>query len=299
MRRRIGQARVLLRTALRGLQTSPGPAVLAVLTIAMALVLGGAFALVVANMRGLLDRAGSDLQVVAYLEHGISEQRVRELLERTAAIDGVAEVSWLSPDRALERFRATAGGADLLAGLEHNPLPASLEIALEPDSRTPQGVARVARALEEQAGIDELARGQQWVEAYARAVSLVRSAARVVGGVFGVAAFLIVANTIRLAVYARRDELEILSLVGASRAFVRTPFVLEGWAQGTAAGVLALALLYLAFRLLVPELDYGLALFLGNASVRFFTGAEALGMVAAGGALGVLGAVAALWRLRW
>ena len=298
MKRRFVQVLVLLRIALRGLQTSAGPSMLAVVTIALALLLAGAFALLVTNMGGLLDRAGQDLQVVAYLERGVGQQRSRELAIEVAAIAGVESVALVSPDQALERFRETTGGAELLEGLDENPLPGSLKVALAPDYRTPDGVALVSAALEGLAGVDELAQGQEWVESYARAVELVRSGAWVVGGVLAMASLLIVANTIRLAVYARRDEIEIFDLVGGSRSFVRAPYLIEGLVQGTLGGVIALLLLFVAFHGLAPRLEYGLALFLGRSAPRFFDAGEMLRLVFAGAILGTIGAAAALWGLR-
>jgi len=192
-----------LGSALRGARSSPLPTAVAVATIALALVLVGAFALLVANMEGLLARFSEELHVVAYLDAGLPAAEQRSLAERAETIEGVASVVLVTPEEALERFRTSLGGSDLVEGLEENPLPSSLEIELAAASRTEQGVRIVASALDGLPGIDELAHGQRWVESYARAASLVRSAAVVLGGVLVIAALLIVANRIRLAVYTR------------------------------------------------------------------------------------------------
>ena len=114
----------------------------------------------------------------------------------------------------------------------------------------------------------------------------------------GLAALLIVANTIRLAFYSRRDELDILALVGASRTFVRVPFLLEGTVQGLLGGLLSLLLLYGAYELVLPQIRFGLELIVGRAELRFFTNGEAFRLVASGAGLGFLGAATALvgWR---
>jgi cell division transport system permease protein len=153
-------------------------------------------------------------------------------------------------------------------------------------------------ALDGLPGITELAHGQEWIEGYARAVALVRGVAIGIGVVLGLAALLIVANTIRLAFYARRDELDILALVGASRTFVRVPFLLEGTLQGLLGGILALTILYGAYELLLPQVRFGLELVLGRAELRFFTHSESLSLVAGGAGLGLLGSMTALfgWR---
>jgi cell division transport system permease protein len=288
----------LIRSGVRGLSASPLTSVIAVFTIAVALVLAGGFGLLVSNMGDVVSRFGEELQVVAYLEEGLDQQDLRQLASTAATVEGVAAVTLVSKDEALARFRETIGGGALLEGLDDNPLPASIEVTLEPERRTPEGVAVVVAALSGLPGIDELAHGQEWVEGYARFAALVRAAAFGLGVVLGIAALMIVANTIRLAVYSREDELEILSLVGASRSFVRIPFLIEGTLQGTIGGLLAVALLYLGFVAVLPRLEYGLELVLGNVSPHFFSSAGTVFLIGAGGFLGLLGSAMAVlgWR---
>jgi cell division transport system permease protein len=297
VKRRLFQARVLAGTALRGLQASAVTSAVAVLTIAAALVLVGAFALLVDNMQGLLSEFGDELQIVAYVDDSVSPAEQRDLADRVLRIAGVEGVRVVSKQQALERFGG-AGGADLLDGLEGNPLPASLEIALAPERRTPEDIERVVGAVGDLAGVEDLAHGQDWVEGYSRAAALLRAGGIGLGALLGVASLLIVANTIRLAVYAREDELEILSLVGASRSFVRTPFVIEGTLQGALGGALAALLLYGAFRLLLPQLEYGLAFFLGQTAPHFFAAGQVTALIAGGAGLGMLGSLLAFvgWR---
>lgn len=289
---------IAFANALRGVRQASTTAGLSVLTIAVVLVLVGSAALLVENMAGLLDEFGAELQLTAYLEEGLPEAELALLAERVAAAPGVERVEVVTKAEALARFERLAGGAELLAGLEQNPLPASLEIRLLPEARTAEGLGVLRGSLDGLPGIEELAHGQDWIEGYARAVSLVSGAAVGIGLVLGLAALLIVANTIRLAFYARRDELDILALVGASRTFVRVPFLLEGSFQGLLGGALALLVVFGAYELLLPQLRFGLELLVGRAELRFFTGGEAIGLVAAGGGLGLLGALTALvgWR---
>lgn len=284
--------------AFRGVRQASTTSLLAVLTIAVVLVLVGSASLLVENMAGILDEFGAELQMTAYLEEGYPEQDLPALADKVLAAPGVERVETITRAEALERFEKIAGGAELLAGLEENPLPASIEIHLAKDARTGEAMAVLRDALDGLPGIAELAHGQEWIEGYARAVSLVRSGAVAIGIVLGLAALLIVANTIRLAFYARRDELDILALVGASRTFVRVPFMLEGTLQGLLGGVLALLVVYGAYELLLPQIRFGLEIVVGRAELRFFTGAESLRLVMAGAGLGLLGSITALvgWR---
>jgi cell division transport system permease protein len=289
---------VLLRTAARGLQGSLATTGVAIFTIAAALVLVGAFALLVGNMQGLLDRFGEQVQISAFLAPGLDPETQDDVRARAEKLSGVESATLISSDAALERFRESAGGAHLLEGLDENPLPASIEITVSEGRREPAALAAIALAVSQLTGVEELSHGQEWVEGYSRAASLVRTSAYVMGGVLGMAALLIVANTIRLAIYSREDELEILSLVGASRSFVRIPFLLEGTAQGAIGGAIAVALLYLGFVLFFPQVEYGLELFIGKASPRFFAVLEAAWLIIGGAALGMLGSALALFGRR-
>jgi cell division transport system permease protein len=285
---------LFVRTAIRGIASSPVTSGISVVTIGVTLVLVGAFALLLRNMEELLDQFGDDLRVTAYLESEVSGEVLRGLEQRVREIPGVEDVEAVSQDEALERFRASVGsGSALLDGLDVNPLPASLEISLREDRRSAEGMEAVASAIEGLAGVESLSSGRDWVEGYLRAVALVKGVGIGLGIILALATLLIVSNTIRLGVFARRDELEILSLVGASRPFVQTPFLLEGLLQGAAGGAVALALLYALFRLVLPGFEFGLELLVGSAP-RFFSSGEALFVVVGGAGLGLFGSAAAL-----
>ena len=285
---------IAFSNALRGIRSASTTSSLAVLTIAIVLVLVGSASLLVENMNGILDEFGAELQLTAYLEASATEQDQRELSVLVAAAPGVERVELVTKEEALERFEGIAGGAELLAGLDENPLPASLEIHLLPNARTAESIGILESALDGLPGIDDLAQGQEWIEGYARAVALVRAGAFGISSVLAMAALMIVANTIRLAVYARSDELEILALVGASRTFVRVPFLLEGTIQGVLGGLIALLVVYGAYELLLPQIRFGLELVLGRAELRFFTTGESIWLVLSGASLGLLGSATAL-----
>jgi cell division transport system permease protein len=293
--RAAAQLASFLRAALRGITASPLTSGIAIATIGVTLVLLGAFALLVANMERMLDDVGDALHVTAFLEEGLAPEAQRELASKAATVEGVASVRIVSKEEALARFRGGVGrGAALLEGLSENPLPASLEIGLADGYRSASGLARVSGSLDGLPGISDLTSGQDWVEGYLRAIALVRGIGWGLAVILALATLLIVANTIRLAVLSRRDELEILALVGASRAYVGTPFLLEGLIQGAAGGVLALLVLYAVFRLVLPGFEFGLELVLGGVAPRFFTASEAALLLAAGSGLGLFGAAAAL-----
>jgi cell division transport system permease protein len=289
---RIGAA---LRSAVHGLRSSPLASLVAAGTIGLCLLLVGAFALLVSNMERMLDRFGEEIRISAFLEDGLSEQEQDALAARVVTAPGVEAVDLVSADEALARFQESAFGREaLFDGMETNPLPASLEIMLAPQHRDAEGLRVLAGSIDGLPGIAELGYGHEWIEGYERAVGLVRGMALVIGGVLALATILIVANTIRLSVYTRRDEIEILRLVGGSRAFIASPFLVEGLAQGLAGGLLALTLLFVLFRGLLPTFEAGLELVLGYATPTFLGFEGSLLVVLAGALLGVVGCAAAL-----
>ncbi|HVP28660.1 MAG TPA: permease-like cell division protein FtsX [Myxococcota bacterium] len=296
----IVQLRHFARSALAGLRASPLPAAIATLTIAVTLVLAGAFALLVRNMQGVIDRLGSEARITAYLAPGASDEALRSLVGQARALPGVAAVELVSPERARERFRKEGERqAALLDALGENPLPASIEVSVLPDHRSATAIASVAESLQGLAGVDEVSRAQDWVEGYARTVALLRAIGIGLAGVLGAATLFLVASTIRLALYTRRGEIDILALVGAGRAFIALPFLLEGVIEGLIGGVLAVATLFALWSAFLPSIAGGLELLLGGAPARFLLPAELGALVIAGVVLGGLGAALSLaggWR---
>ena len=294
MRRLLVVGCILGRAAWRGFRGSGMTAWVSVVTISVALFLVGAFYLVVVNMDGLLERFGQDLTVTAYLEDDLTPEEMGALAKTILSIEVVEHVAVIDKDQALERFRGMTGGAVLLEGIPENPLPASLEMRLRSENRSLEGFSILETAMVDLPGIAELRHGREWIDGYARVASLIRVSGYAVGVVLSLATLLIVANTIQLGIYARRDELDILELVGASRTFLRTPFLLEGTIQGMLGGLLAAGLLWLSFLVLLPSLQYGLAFLLGQTEARFFGLAEISRLVLGGALLGLVGSVAAL-----
>jgi cell division transport system permease protein len=285
-----------VRSAFAGLRGSRLTTVVSIATIAVAVIPLGGLWIVTGNMRALLEEFGNELQLTAFLDESVRSDAGRSLAAKASSIPGVERVEFVSQEQALERFRARLGNSALLDALEANPLPASLAIALAPDARTPVAVATVSEALHALPGVEDVAGGETWIEGYGRALRLVRSAGAGLGVVLALATLLIITNTIRLAIYARRDELEILALVGASRTFLRVPFLIEGLLQGAVGGLVGVALLFGIFQVAVPQLRDALELFLGWSDPSFLS-ARTVGVLVAGGALfglgGAAGAVAA------
>jgi cell division transport system permease protein len=282
----------LLRRALINLWRAPLPSLLAVVTIALALFLGGALAFSVLGARVLLASWGAQRTVTAYLDRALSEEQARAVAERLRADHPGVEVVLVSPAQALDRLRVQLGDlGGALDGLSRNPLPATLEL-------TPRGggdLRALADRVSNVGGVAEVDYGREWVDRLEALGGALRGFGTASLALLAVAALLVVANTIRLAVYARRDEIEIMKLVGATDGYVRAPFLLEGALQGLCGAALAAAGLLAVQRLVLPRAAAAFA-FASGASAPHLAAQHCAVLAAAGALVGLCGSYLAVGR---
>lgn len=287
--------RFVLRQALSVSLRSFGVTLVAVVTIAASLTVLAAFGVVVSTLAEVAERMGREVEVSAYLVRGVGPADGFALAERLATYEEISGARYSSSEAALESFRASLGeDASLLDGLPPDVLPASVELRIRPESWTKQTVEALATRLEALPEVEEVRFGREAIEQVNGFLRFSRVAAWVIGVALCLGTVLIVSNTIRLTVYARRDEIDIMSLVGATPAFVRAPFVVEGALQGLLGGALALGLLVLLQEGLRIGIERGLGqgypVELAFSPLRFLLyllGAGlALGLVASLGAVG-------------
>ena len=265
-------------------------------TIALALVVLGAFLIVTSNLERLGTEWSSSADMSVYLNDAVTPA------ERTA-IEGVLETGdiilarvYVSKADALARFRSTfADLASSMEGLGDNPLPASYEVRLRTgaDAAVDALVARVRQLP----GIADVRYDRQWLSRLVAAVGVIRGLGFALGILLALAAALTVANVVRLALHARRDEIDIMQLVGAPQMYIRGPFVMEGTLQGGLGAVVALAALGIGFLAVRARYLAPLAQMINLSSVRFLPWELCLWLVVGGMAVGCLGgALAAAGR---
>ncbi len=274
---------------------SPFLCAASVATVAVALTLIGFFAIIVVNIQLMTRDWSREVQVIAYLDVVPAESSLKGLIEEIAGHDHVQGVTYVSRQEAYERFaERLSQDADLLAGLEADFLPASLEISLREEFRTAEGVSTLVAALKQKKALSDLRYGQEWLERFEAFVRLLKVAGAVLGGFLLFAALFIVANTIKLTLYARRDELEIMALVGATPLFIKLPFLLEGALQGAVGGILALGGTFFLFHLFLQEGMSAVLLATGTSHIAFLPGFYQLAIVAGGALLGFAGSLVSL-----
>lgn len=295
--RRLGAG---LRSGFRGARERPLLFALSVATMAAGLSILAAYLLAVANLRGVIERVGAELRLVAFVESDAvrAPADAEALRAKLAALPGVAKLTYVSPDEALSRLRGDLGqDASVLEGLTSNPLPGSFELVVDAARREPAELRALAAAVGATPGVTEVRWGEAWVEGYARVVRVVEWLGVALGAFLVLVLGAIVAGTVRLSLHARADEISIQRLVGAGGTFVRLPFYLEGAVQGGLAALLALGLLRALYALGLPLLGDALDWLVGSQQLVFFGPLEAAGLVALGVALGLGGALVSLLQL--
>ena len=240
-----------LREVLSAFQRAPLLAFLSAAMIALSLFVVGLFGLAAFNIRVVIERMEARVEVVAYLRDTADQAAIDEASRQMRTWSEVRDVVYITREQALVKAREEVKEFDeIFAGIEGNPLPASLEIALQPGQKDAESVREVARRAQAIAVVEDVRFGSEWLDK----VFLLRRVAGIATAVLGIAfaavAALIIGAAIRLAIFSRRDEIALMKLVGATNGFISLPFVLEGLITGLIGSLLALLGCYLTFRVL-------------------------------------------------
>ncbi len=270
----------LLGRSLRDLWAHRFLSAVTTFAVAMSVLIVGAFALFVVNAAGIIEDWVSGARIMAYLAPGVEQERILLLQAEIGRIEGVAEVRFISRDTAMERLRkGMAQDAFLLENLRENPLPDAIEVSLFRPMENWRRFTPLARSLEAIEEIAEVEFGQEWLGRFLHLMDLFRLSAAAMGGIFFLAAVFFMANTVRLLLYARREEIEILYLVGATQSFIRLPLYLQGMLHGIIGAGAGLGALYGAFYLISIR-----APGVGTFPIRFLS-QEIMGGILAGSVL--------------
>jgi cell division transport system permease protein len=273
-----------VRRALDALRRGPFVTLVAVGTIFVAVLVTGLFGAVLSGTERLLDAWGGEVQISVYLRPGA------DLAAARAAAEGIAPgraVEAVTSRAALERLKASLGDeAGVLEGVGEQALPASVEVRAP--GITLEAARALARKLEAVPGAAEVDYGNAWLERLETFLRRARLVGLLLMAALSLATAVLVANTLRLAVYARRDEIEIMKLVGATDGFVGAPFLIEGLVQGLAGAGLAVLALLGAQAALLPRLETTVALAGRLTRADVLPTPLLLGLLAGGAGLGLV-----------
>jgi cell division transport system permease protein len=289
--------RYAFEEALTSLWRGRQAGLLSTLTIALALFVLGGFLDVTSNLERLGAEWSNAAELSVYFKDDVTPAERQAVEAVVAPSDLIAAHEYVSKPDALARFKQTFGDlAAAVDGVGGNPLPASIEVRLRPGPGVSGGVDTLASRLRQMAGVADVRYDRQWLTRVLSAINVVRGVGLVLGSVLVVAAALTVANVVRLALYARREELEIMDLVGAPQAYVRGPFIMEGVLQGGVGALIALVALATVFVALRGRYLVPLASAMNVSSIHFLPAELCVALVVGGMAVGCLGGLVAAWN---
>ncbi|MGD9208883.1 MAG: permease-like cell division protein FtsX [Syntrophobacterales bacterium] len=292
---RIGMLVYFLRKALGNIWTNPFLSLVTLSTIAISMLILGLFSLIYLNVQQSLHQMGGELQITAYLQETISSEQAKVLRSKVADWPEVERITYISKELALARFRSQLREyAGILEGLKENPLPASLEVTLMPQYGRSGNIKELSTRLGRLPGVAEVQYGRKWMAKLRVFIEVMKLVGITVGGLLLIATIFVISNTIKLTFYSRREELEIMRLVGATDFFIKAPFLLEGLLHGLGGALLAAGGLSLLMLFLFSHLDLPLRLAVMAGSLP--TGQLVAGFLGLGLLLGVLGSIISLRR---
>ncbi|HUF75259.1 MAG TPA: permease-like cell division protein FtsX [Longimicrobiales bacterium] len=237
------------REALAAFRRAPVLTGLSSAMVGLALYVVGLFGLATYNLQLALSSIEERVEIAVYLRDDARQSEIDLVLTELAAIPEVRTVTFVSKRDALARAQTELPEfGELFTDLEVNPLPQSLEVELRPGMRDPEVVEKVSQAAMLYPFVEDARYGREWVDKLFTLRRIGAATTAVLGSAFAMVAALIIGTALRIAIFARREEIYVMRLVGAKNGFIRRPFLLEGAMAGLLGGVLAWGLTYATYR---------------------------------------------------
>lgn len=278
-----GKIRFFLGEVFRNFTRNAGMQITAIGTVTVTIVILGAFLYVRASLTNVGADVLSQIKISAYLATNVSEAQKQSVLTALAKDNRVADVAYIPKREGLRELRMRMKGQIDTSILTENPLPDKLRVRV----RSPEEVANVARSLQKMPGVQFVDYGQSVVGKMLALFAVVRRVSIAVIALFIAVAGIIIANTIRLTVFARRREISIMQLVGATNMYIRLPFICEGLLDGLIGALLAVAILAAGRAALIPKLIAALP-FLQLGAIKVDVLSLAPDLLAVGCAVGLI-----------
>lgn len=288
----------LFKRGLTPLRQHPWFTLMGVTSVAVALTLIALFAIITLNMQRAVGDWSRDFQIVIYLDPPPDETLARQWQTALGSMAETEEVTYISSAEALQRFSARLGNdASLISGIGNDVLPASFALKLRPEFRQRDAVKLLVARIAQKNEWRDIHYGSEWIERFDAARRLMRISGTILGLFLFLSAFLIVATTIRLILLTRKNEIEVLRLLGATPLYIGLPFLLEGGVLGILGGIVALSLMYIFYQVVLQQGLLSLLQLLGVEHIVFLPPLWQISLIFGGAALGFFASFVAMRRL--
>jgi len=223
-------------------------------TMVVSLLIFGTFLLVFVNINAWVEGWGHSLTMSVYLQDGIEEKNREKIASHIRNLPAAEIKHFISKEEALKDLKSVLGSeAGFLKDLSKNPLPASFEVIFKYVTDLRSDPQIIKKELESIDGVEEVQYSEEWLKRFEGLMNMIKLVGFIIGGLLFIGILFIVINTIKLTIYSRKEEIEILKLVGATDWFVKVPFLLEGVIQGISSGILAILTLFSVYRFLCTK----------------------------------------------
>lgn len=248
---RLHQGTYFLRQAIQNIRKNRLVHIIGIGTMVVSLLIFGTFLLLFYNIDHWIHGWGNSFSMSVYLSDGIDSAARQKIVNFIRSLPGAKIEQIISKEQALgDLKRALGKEAAVLAGLPRNPLPASIEVVFKPLNGKSPNADQIGKKIGSLSGVAEVQYSHEWLKRFEGLMGMFRMVGLIIGGLLCLGVLFIVTNTIKLTIYSRQEEIEIMKLVGATDWFVKLPFLIEGCVQGAVSGMVALSALYLGYALL-------------------------------------------------
>ncbi len=281
-----------IATTFKGMKTNLYLNIVTIITIAVAFLILNIFFVIYRNVNSVIGDWKGKIKIIAYLKDGLSEQQITAIENQIKNNEDIKGVHYNSKQDALNEFKKELKGQSaILNGVTQDVLPAYLVINVKDTVITNRALGKLAVLLKDIQGIADVQYGQGVAERISELLIIVKMLGIGIGGFMLFAILIIVSNTIRMSIFSRKDEIEIMKLVGATNTFIEVPFVLEGMVQVICGTGLSLVMLYLVYKFFIYRLHQMLGSLFVNISVSFLSNETIVLILAGSAALGFAGAI--------
>jgi cell division transport system permease protein len=271
-----------------------------VLTMSFSLILGAL--LFTSNLGRFLSVWGDEIQITIYLKDEITPEARASIQKGLAAEESIEDIQYIDKAMAQTSFEQSLSsyGPDFLKAIKsegENPFPASFLVGIKKSMKTPEKIESLAKQFGQWAGVEDVSYGQEWLRNYATVVKVAKSVAVIVSIILLIGCVFTVSNSVQASLFTRREEIEILELVGATAQKIRWPFLVEGAFQGLVATVASVGLLGVSYKVVYHALEGVLGAATTVATLSFLSFGAILLIVLSGSVIGAVGSYLCVSRL--
>ncbi len=286
---------IILKRAFRDIRQNLVTHLMTTLVVVLTCLIFVFFNLFSINLQRIADHFGKELAIIVYLKKDVSQEKVPVLYQKIVSIKGIKEVKFVSSEDAFKRLeRYFSNEREILAGVDPTFLPPAFEIQIDKALYNPNRVKEIAKEISKWNEVDKVQYGKEWVDRLENFSKMVRTALIFCAALLLVTAAFVVSNTIKLTVYARQDEIEIMRLVGATNGFIMGPYLVASLLQGLLGSGAAVALAFLAYSYLIRA--FGNSSFWESLHLQFLPAENIISIVVVSGLFCMLGTAMALRR---